>query len=98
MKKIIVLIIALAVKFNFASAADSAVVTSYYENSYAATMLTAKGGDDEKSRIKELRERKKALREEEKNLNQKLKIKKLEKQAKEQERKNKHKQVELDHQ
>jgi hypothetical protein len=95
MKKLTVLIIAIAANLNFASAAE--LSTAFSENAY--TTVLAIGGDDElKSRIKELKDRKKALRAEEKVLNQKLKIKRLEKQAKDHERKNKHKQVELDHQ
>ncbi|HXA00848.1 MAG TPA: hypothetical protein VNW99_02610 [Cytophagaceae bacterium] len=95
MRKIIVLIIAVAMNVSFAFAAEFSSVSK--ENSYITVLV--KGGDDAlKSRIKELKTRKKALREEEKMLNQKLKIKKLEKQAKDHERRNKHKQVELDHQ
>jgi hypothetical protein len=95
MKKLSVLIIALAVNLSFASAAELSVLLD--EDSY--TTVFAKGGDDElKSRIKELKERKRALRQESKILDQKLRIKKLEKQANGQEKKNKHKQVELDHQ
>jgi cell division protein FtsN len=98
MKKFIVaLIIALAVKFNFASAAELSAISKSNKNSY--TTIVTKGGDDElKSRIKELKDRRKALREEEKILNQKLKIKRMEKQTKAHERRNKHKQVEIDHQ
>jgi rRNA maturation endonuclease Nob1 len=94
MKKIIVLIIALAVNIGFVSAMEISVIS---EKSY--TTVPVKGGDDDlKSRIKELKQRRKALREEEKILDQKLRIKRLEKQANSHVRRNKHKQVELDHQ
>ena len=94
MKKIIILI-ALAVNFSFASAAGLSVKS----NKESSVAVFAKGGDDDlKSRIKAVKQRRKALREEEKVLDQKLKIKKLERQAKAHEKRNKHKQVEIDHQ
>jgi hypothetical protein len=97
MKKLIVLIIAIAVKFNLASATDLSTVSSY-ENSHITVLAKGGGDQDLKNRIKELKDRKKALRQDEKILDQKLKIKKLERQAKDHEKKNKHKQLELDHQ
>jgi hypothetical protein len=98
MKKLIVLIIAVAVKFNLASAADLSTASGY-ETSYISVLANEGGGDEDlKNKIKELKDKKKALREDEKILNQKLKIKKLEKQAKDHEKRNKHKQLELDHQ
>jgi hypothetical protein len=94
MKKLIVLIIALAVKFSLASAAEFPNLRN--ENSYTSAL--AKGSDDDvKNRIKELKKRKKVLKEEEKILDQRLKLKKLEKQTKAQERRNGHKQVKLNH-
>jgi hypothetical protein len=96
MKKIIVLIIAIAVKFNLASATELTTASSY-ENSYISVFAKGGGDEDLKNKIKELKDKKKALRQDEKVLDQKLKIKKLEKQAKDHEKKNKHKQLELDH-